>query len=167
MVTSLLYVQEKNIPAGLNRSNCVHLYFNRILLKENTEIQIIELLKSRIPKLLGIYIFGSYADNSATKNSDIDIAFLSFEKITVVQKWKIQEELASILDIDIDLVDLKDATVVLRAEIVEKGKLIYSADPYQVDYFEMTTYSMYAGLNESRADILKEYKEKYGRDSSQ
>jgi hypothetical protein len=87
--------------------------------------------------------------------------------ILTLQKWKIQEELASILDNDVDLVDLKDATIVLRAEVVEKGKLIYSADTYQVDYFEMTTYSMYAGLNESRADILKEYKEKYGRDSSQ
>ncbi|GAB1453999.1 type II toxin-antitoxin system antitoxin [Draconibacterium sp.] len=134
-------------------------------MKENTEIQIIEHLRARIPKLLGIYIFGSYADNTATKNSDIDIAFLSFEKITPVEKWRIQEELASILDINIDLVDLKDATVVLRAEVVEKGKLIYSSDQYQVDYFEMTTYSMYADFNETRAEILNDYKEKYGRDS--
>lgn len=127
-------------------------------MKENTEIQIIEHLRARIPKLLGIYIFGGYADNTATKNSDIDIAFLSFEKIAPVEKWRIQEELASILDINIDLVDLKDATVVLRAEVVEKGKLIYSSNNYQVDYFEMTTYSMYADLNETRADILNDYK---------
>jgi predicted nucleotidyltransferase len=135
-------------------------------LKENTKIQIINLLKSRISKLIGIYVFGSYADDTATRESDIDIAFLSFEKITPIEKWKIQEELASILDNDIDLVDLKDATVVLRAEVVEKGKLIFSADTYLVDYFEMTTYSMYADLNESRVDILNDYKEKYGRDSN-
>ncbi len=97
--------------------------------------------------MVGIYIFGSYADNTATRESDIDIAFLTFEKITSVEKWKVQEELASILDNDIDLVDLKDATVILRAEVVEKGKLIYSFDSYQIDYFEMTTYSMYADLN--------------------
>ncbi len=135
-------------------------------MKENTKIQIINLLKSRISKLIGIYVFGSYADDTATRESDIDIAFLSFEKITPIEKWKIQEELASILDNDIDLVDLKDATVVLRAEVVEKGKLIFSADTYLVDYFEMTTYSMYADLNESRVDILNDYKEKYGRDSN-
>lgn len=136
-------------------------------MEENAEIQIIDLLKSKIPKLVGIYIFGSYADNTATRESDIDIAFLSFERITAVEKWKIQEELASILDKDIDLVDLKDATVILRAEVVEKGKLIFSGNKYQVDYFEMTTYSMYADLNESRAEILNDYKEKYGRDSNQ
>lgn len=136
-------------------------------MKELSEIQIIEFLKKRIPKLIGIYIFGSYADNTANRESDIDIAFLSFEKIGAVEKWKIQEELASLLDIDVDLVDLKDATVVLRAEVVENGKLIFSADKYQVDYFEMTTYSMYADLNETRADIINDYMEKYGRDSIQ
>lgn len=67
----------------------------------------------RISKLICIYVFGSYADDTATWESDIDMAFLSFEKITLVEKWKIQEELASTLDNDIDLVDLKDATVVL------------------------------------------------------
>lgn len=142
------------------------MYLYSLKLKEQTEIQIIEFLKERIPKLVGIYIFGSYADNSATPASDIDIAFLTFSKVSAVEKWKIQEELASILDIDIDLVDLKDATVILRAEVIEKGKLIYSADSYQVDYFEMTTYSMYADLNESRMDIINDYKEKYGRDSN-
>jgi len=150
----VLYVQEKDIPSGLNHSNCVHLYVYYLKLKEQTEIQIIEFLKERIPKLVGIYIFGSYADNSATPASDIDIAFLTFSKVSAVEKWKIQEELASILDIDIDLVDLKDATVILRAEVVEKGKLIYSADSYQVDYFEMTTYSMYADFKESRMRIF-------------
>lgn len=136
-------------------------------MKKETEIQIIELLKKRIPELIGIYVFGSYADNSATPRSDIDLAFLTFSKIQEVEKWKIQEELASLVDCDIDLIDLKDATSILRIEVIENGKLIYCANKYEVDYFEMTSYSMYADLNESRMDILNDYREKYGRNPNQ
>jgi predicted nucleotidyltransferase len=134
-------------------------------LKKKTEILITEFLKDQIPGLFAIYVFGSMADNSATPESDIDIAFLTFQKISAVEKWKIQEELASKLNQDVDLIDLIDATTILRAEVVEKGKLIFSGDSYQIDYFEMTTYSMYADLNESRQDILTDYEEKYGRNS--
>lgn len=138
-----------------------------IELDNQIEIQIIDLLKKMIPELLGIYIFGSYANNTMTPESDIDIAFLSFQKISPVEKWKIQEELASLLNQDVDLIDLKDATTILRSEVVEKGKLIFSGDPYQVGHFEMITYSMFADLNESRQDILTDYNERYGRDSNQ
>ena len=139
------------------------LYFSK--LNQQFEIQIIEFLKRKIPEILGIYVFGSFADNTNTVESDIDIAFLTFQKISQIEKWKTQEELASILNRDVDLVDLKDATIILRAEVIEKGKLIFSADSYQIDYFEMTTYSMYADLNETRMDILTDYKERYGRNS--
>ena len=137
------------------------------ILKKKTEILIAEYLKDQIPGLIAIYIFGSMADNSATPGSDIDIAFLTFQKISAVEKWKIQEELASKLNQDVDLIDLKDATTILRTEVIEKGKLIFSGDSYQVNHFEMITYSMYADLNESRQDILTDYNEKYGRDSNQ
>lgn len=42
-------------------------------------------------------------------DSDIDIGFLTTSKIKPVKKWKIQERLASKLNRDVDLVDLKDA----------------------------------------------------------
>jgi predicted nucleotidyltransferase len=82
------------------------------------------------------------ANNSDTPESDIDSAFLTFQKISAVEKWKIQEELASKLNQDVDLIDLKDATTILRTEVVEKGKLIFSGDSYQVNHFEIITYSM-------------------------
>lgn len=133
--------------------------------KKQTEKKITEFLKVKIPSLLGIYTFGSFADNRLTPESDIDIAFLTWEKFSAVEKWKIQEELASLLDIDIDLVDLKDASVVLRVEVVENGTRIYTGNEYECDNFEVTTYSMYADLNETRKDILNDFKKKYGRNS--
>ncbi len=133
--------------------------------RKETEKKITEFLKKKIPGLLGIYIYGSFAENRLRPDSDIDIAFLTWEKISAVDKWKIQEELASLLDIDIDLVDLKDASVVLRAEVVENGTRIYTQNEYECDNFEVTTYSMYADLNETRKDILNDIEEKYGRNS--
>lgn len=133
------------------------------MLDKKSEIRIVEFLRQKIKNLSGLYLFGSYATEMHTSRSDLDIAFLTSEKISAVDRWKIQEELASLIDIDIDLVDLKEASVILRAEVVENGKRIYTENAYECDNFEMVTYSMYADLNESRMDILNDMKEKYGR----
>jgi predicted nucleotidyltransferase len=141
-------------------------YFSKYFIIEvdkKIEIQVINFLVKKIPELLGIYIFGSYVGNTMTTESDIDIAFLSFQKISPVDKWKIQENLASKLGRNVDLVDLKDASVVLRSEIIENGIRIFTGNAYECDNFEVTTYSMYADLNESRIHILNDFKEKYGR----
>lgn len=134
-------------------------------MKKDTEIEIIDFLKKEIPEIVSIYIYGSFANNTSNSESDIDIGFLTNGKISSLKKWEIQEKLAADLDKDVDLVDLKDASVILKTEVIENGKLIYTSDSYKTDYFEMTTYSMYADLNESRMDILNDFKEKYGRDS--
>jgi len=47
--------------------------------KKKTEQKITEFLKKKIPGLLGIYIFGSFADDRLRPESDIDIAFLTWE----------------------------------------------------------------------------------------
>jgi predicted nucleotidyltransferase len=133
-------------------------------LKQQIEIKIIDFIRKEISDVISIYIFGSFAANQETPSSDLDIAYFASKKTDSVKKWEIQEELASLLDIDVDLVDLQDASVILRTEVIEKGKLIFKNDKYKTDYFEMTTYSMYADLNESRVDILNDYKTKYGRD---
>lgn len=129
------------------------------------EIQIIEKLKREISGLLGIYLFGSYVDNSMRPESDIDIAFLTSANISKVEKWRIQESLASELGRNIDLVDLNEASVILRTEIIEKGKRIYTANVFACESFEVTTYSLYSDLNENRIDILNDYKNEYGRNS--
>jgi predicted nucleotidyltransferase len=130
------------------------------------EKQIVDFLIKKIPELQGIYIFGSYVNKTITSKSDVDIAFLSFKKISVVEKWKIQEELASILNVNVYLVDLKDASLVLRSEIIENGERIYTADAFECDNFEVTTYSLYSDLNESRMHIINDLKAKYGRNSN-
>ena len=127
---------------------------------------IINFLQKHLAEVYAIYLYGSYARGEATPDSDVDLAFLSEAQITNISKLKIQEKLAVKLNKDVDLVNLKDASVVLRKEIVDKGKLLYCSDRYKTESFEMTALSMYLDLNETRKDILNDYNEKYGRNPS-
>jgi ribosomal protein RSM22 (predicted rRNA methylase) len=61
--------------------------------------------------------------------------------------------LASKLNIDVDLVDLKKASTVFRAQIIQ-GELLYAEDKKQQQEFEMLTLKKYARLNEERKEII-------------
>lgn len=103
-----------------------------------------------------IIVFGSYAKNLTHKDSDIDVAFYSFD--TTFSKYEIfifAQELADILKIDVDLIDLAEASTVFKAQIFTTGTVIYSKDDTLLKTQQMTALSMYAKLNEERKNILK------------
>jgi uncharacterized protein len=102
-----------------------------------------------------IYLFGSEAQQQARQDSDIDFAFLGERTLSHYERFMIAGELASILNCDIDLVDLKEATTVFQAQIVGKGKVLYCADDNKKAQFEMKVFKEYAKLNEERAEILE------------
>lgn len=64
------------------------------MLSKEKKHKIIKKLQQKIGGLAGIYLFGSYASETAIPHSDLDIAFLTLQKIPTLQRWKIQEELA-------------------------------------------------------------------------
>lgn len=102
-----------------------------------------------------IYLFGSEAQQQARQDSDIDLAFLSERTLSHYERFMIAGELAAILNCDVDLVDLKEATTVFQAQIVGKGKVLYCADDDKKAQFEMKVFKEYAKLNEERAEILE------------
>jgi uncharacterized protein len=102
-----------------------------------------------------IYLFGSEAQQQARQDSDIDLAFLSERTLSHYERFMIAGELASILNCDVDLVDLKEATTVFQAQVVGKGKVLYCADDDKKAQFEMKVFKEYAKLNEERAEILE------------
>jgi uncharacterized protein len=103
-----------------------------------------------------IYLFGSQAQQQARQDSDIDLAFLSERTLSHYERFMITGELAAILNCDVDLIDLKEATTVFQAQIVGKGKVLYCADDDKKARFEMKVFKEYAKLNEERAEILKQ-----------
>jgi uncharacterized protein len=102
-----------------------------------------------------IYLFGSEAQQQARQDSDIDLAFLSERTLSHYERFMIAGELAAILNCDVDLVDLKEATTVFQAQVVGKGKVLYCADDDKKAQFEMKVFKEYAKLNEERAEILE------------
>ncbi|EFZ1984477.1 nucleotidyltransferase domain-containing protein [Shigella flexneri] len=103
-----------------------------------------------------IIIFGSYAKKSTHKDSDIDIAFYSEnQSLTTYEVFQMAQELADILKIEVDLVNIRTASTVFKAQIYTTGTIIYSTNDTLLKNLQMTALSMYAKLNEERENILK------------
>ncbi len=103
-----------------------------------------------------IIVFGSYAKRSTHKESDIDVAFYSEEQLlTSYEIFLFAQELADILKIEVDLVNLTMASTVFKAQIYTTGIVIYSKNDNLLMNHQMTALSMYAKLNEEREKILK------------
>jgi len=120
---------------------------------------IIKTLRKEVESIQLIILFGSAVNSYFEPNrSDIDIAFLSSKEIGNVQRWEIQEKLASCLNSDIDLVDLNNSNDVLRFEVIAKGKTLFIQPSDEIEYFLDSIYINYIQLNEDRAEIIQGYK---------
>lgn len=105
-----------------------------------------------------IYLFGSSVKGVFRQDSDIDIAFLSDKEVSEYEIFMIAQELADILKREVDLIDLKNASTVFKAQVVGNGEVIYCNDDTRRMYFQMYAFKDYAILNEERERIAK-YKE--------
>jgi len=104
------------------------------------------------PKL--IYIFGSMITNRVRNDSDIDIAILTDKQIDEYQLYMISQQLADDLKREVDIVDLKRASTVFKAEILRNGKLIYNSDNQEKMHFQLGVLRDYVFLNERRREII-------------
>jgi predicted nucleotidyltransferase len=111
-------------------------------------------LQSEVPGLALVYLFGSAAGGSARAASDLDVAFLADAAPAPMQRFRVQEDLARVLGRDVDLVDLRAASTVMRAEVLRTGRVLFERSRPERDRFEMHTCSAYALLNEERHGIL-------------
>lgn len=134
-------------------------------LKNEDKQLIIDTLKQEIPELQAIYIFGSQSDGSATSKSDIDIAYLSTKTLTNVERWEVSQKLASLLSMDIDLLELSTTNTIFRYQILSTAERIYGHG-YEVESFETLAYSFYLRFKEERqpiVDAIMENKSVFGK----
>jgi len=117
-------------------------------------------LQEQLADLEGIYLFGSRVSNQSDKNSDWDFAYLCRTGLKPEQQWEIKTHLESKYDVDIDLVDLYRASTVFQIQVIDKGKLVLMGDEKKVREFEYLTYSAYQKLNEERAGIIADIRER-------
>ncbi len=107
-----------------------------------------------------IILFGSAASRRMRKDSDVDIAFLSNKDLSNYEVFMIAQELSSILNKDVDLIDLSKASTVLKANILGTGRVIYCVDDKKKHEFQIRTFKDYCLLNEERKVILDKIRQR-------
>lgn len=107
-----------------------------------------------------VYLFGSAAKGNMREDSDIDLGFISDEKLDAYEVFMIAQELADLLGREVDLVDLNQASTVFQLQVISKGKVIHSADETRRKLFELLVLKKYTRLNEERQVILEKIKER-------
>ncbi|MBT5749701.1 MAG: nucleotidyltransferase domain-containing protein [Flavobacteriales bacterium] len=119
---------------------------------------IIKQLNNEIKDIELIILFGSASnDDYIQYKSDIDIAFLSSSTVSNLQRWEVQEKLASLLNSDIDLVDLRSSDDVFRFEIASKEKNLFIKPFSKIEKFLDSVYINYIQLNEDRAEVMEAF----------
>ncbi len=126
-----------------------------MILKKLDKQLIIDTLKQEIPKLQALYLFGSQNNGSATKKSDVDIAYLSQKPLSSLERWDISQKLASLLSLDVDLIELSTTNTIFRYQILSTAERIYGTG-YEVESFETLAYSFYLRFQEERQPIVDE-----------
>ena len=116
---------------------------------------ITQFLNEQIPDLVAVYQFGSQARGTARPTSDIDLAVLTSHPIPGEQIFHLAQELAICLHRDVDLVDLRSASTVMRMQVLTTGQCLDTKNLQAKAEFEMYAYADYARLNEERRDLVK------------
>jgi predicted nucleotidyltransferase len=115
---------------------------------------VVDILRERVPGCVAIYLFGSHAAGTASSDSDVDLAVLAPAPLADEERWHLAQTLAVALGRDVDLVDLRRASAVMRVQVIDAGKLLFESDVSLRQEFEATALSDYARLNEERRGIL-------------
>jgi len=97
--------------------------------------------KFKDAKLNTVILFGSILTEDFTEYSDVDLAILSENNITLQLILSLEEDLKKLLGRDIDIINLKDENLDLnmKVTIYDDGLVIYDSDSlelYNRDYLE-------------------------------
>jgi predicted nucleotidyltransferase len=114
------------------------------------------------PGTQGIYLFGSSGTDVERPDSDVDIALL-LPPVQAILEQNLQSgrcrlSLVKRLRKDVDLINVRRISTVFQKEIIADGRLIYCADRFAVDEFEMLVLSYYQALNVERREILESFR---------
>lgn len=122
--------------------------------------QLIQLILSTWPDTQAIYLFGSWGTEYERPESDVDIAVLlpapQAKKAGSLVLTDLHYALQSLLNREVDLINLRQAPTVLQKEVVMAGRRIYCIPGIVADEFELLVLALYQKLNEERAGILAE-----------
>lgn len=110
-------------------------------------------LLASIPDLMAVYVFGSQATGEANADSDLDLAVLAAGTVEPLLLWQIAGELADIVAVPIDLLELRAASTVMQYQVITTGRRLWNKDS-QAGIFESYILSEKTALDTARAALL-------------
>ncbi|MGD8399345.1 MAG: nucleotidyltransferase domain-containing protein [Bacillota bacterium] len=118
--------------------------------------QAVDLLREQLAAEL-VYLFGSAARGELRPESDLDFAFWSERRFVDYEVFMVAQQLADQLRREVDLIDLRKASTVLKAQIVGYGRNIYAVHANRRINFEIVALKEYALLNEERQVVIDSF----------
>ena len=116
---------------------------------------ILKQLQTDWPDLLGIYAFGSRTTRQAHADSDLDLAILLAGYADPLRLWESAQALASTLDYDVDLLDMRAASSVMQHQILTTGECWWRKDP-QAGLFEAAALTEKLHFDQARTALLND-----------
>ncbi len=99
------------------------------------------LLLDTYPNLQAVYLFGSFANQTETRESDIDLALLlphkEAKQTGSLMLSPLHLELEKHFNRSVDLINLRLVSTVLQKQVIDQGVLLTNRDENAVDEFEM------------------------------
>ena len=109
---------------------------------------------AKIPNLIALYVFGSQVLGSLRPESDLDLAVLAPGYIDPTLLWSLSNEIASLVNGDVDLLDLRAASTVMQYQVISNGKTVWDIG-LQARLFEVAVLSEKLALDEAREPLLR------------
>jgi predicted nucleotidyltransferase len=115
-------------------------------------------LLTALPDAWAIYAFGSFARAEDWPGSDLDLAVLLPPARRIQDLLGVISAVSASVHRDVDVVDLRRASDVLRREVLMDGQTLYVSEPDQALAWEAAAMSRYARHREEIRDILEDFR---------
>lgn len=129
------------------------------MLHPDWKLAVQEILLERLQPAF-IIVFGSNAKDTARVDSDLDLAYYSEKQLTNYERFLVAGDIAEVCNVEVDLVDIRQIDTVFAAQIFSTGEILDCVNENVFIKERMKALSMYATLNEQRANILQSIKER-------
>jgi len=109
------------------------------------------------PNVWAIYVYGSFARGDESSTSDIDLAVLMPAEEKIDDPLGVISAVSARVHREVDLVDLRKVSDVLRREVLAEGRTLYVSRPNTVLEWEGTAISCYQRYREEVRDLLEDF----------
>lgn len=111
------------------------------------------------PRVLAVFLFGSQVDGYAMPASDVDLAILLQQELSLEERLELEVELCQALGRDdLDLLSLERASISLRFRVIS-GRLLYQRTPETVSDFIQRTLMEYYDFQ----PVLEAYRREFAQ----